>query len=108
MRVAVCARRKDRLERLAAELGSRGGEVSAHPRDVTDAPAVQAMVDAIARRWGRLDVLVNNAGRGLAATFEQTTAEDLRTLLELNLVAVHTATRAVLPLMRRQGSGHII
>jgi len=82
-RVALCARRKDRLERLAAEIQTRGGEAAAHPLDVTDAPAVHAMVEAVAARWGRVDVFVNNAGRGLVATLEQTTVEELRALLDV-------------------------
>ncbi|HSE05885.1 MAG TPA: SDR family NAD(P)-dependent oxidoreductase, partial [Methylomirabilota bacterium] len=108
LRVALCARRKDRLEQLAADLGAQGAEAAVHTVDVTDALAVQVMVDEVVARWGRLDVLVNNAGRGLSATLEQTTAEDLRALMELNVVAVLGATRAVLPIMRRQGSGHVI
>jgi short-subunit dehydrogenase len=108
LRVALCARRKDRLEQLAAGIAARGGEASAHGVDVTDGPAVRAVVDEVATRWGRIDVLVNNAGRGLAATLEQTTAEELRALMELNVVAVLGATQAALPLMRRQGTGHII
>jgi short-subunit dehydrogenase len=108
LRLALCARRKDRLEQLAADLVAQGAEATVHAVDVTDTLAVQAMVDDVVARWGRLDVLVNNAGRGLSATLEQTTAEDLRALLELNVVAVLGATRAVLPVMRRQGSGHVI
>jgi short-subunit dehydrogenase len=106
MRVAVCARRRDRLERLAAEL--TGDEIAPYPLDVTDAGAVRAMVDEVAGRWGRLDLLVNNAGRGLSATVEDTKADEFRALLELNLLAVATATQAVLPWMRKQGRGHII
>jgi short-subunit dehydrogenase len=108
MRVALCARRKDRLEALAAELAARGGEATVHAVDVTDPLAVRAMVDEVVARWRRLDVLVNNAGRGFAATLEQTTAEELRALMELNVVAVLGATQAALPVMRGQGSGHII
>ena len=108
LRVALCARRKDRLEQLAAELTTQGAEATVHAVDVTDTLAVRAMVDEVAARWGRLDVLVNNAGRGFAATLEQTTAEELRALMELNVVAVLGATQAALPIMRRQGSGHII
>lgn len=108
MRVALCARRKDRLEKLAAEIRSAGGQASVHPLDVTDATGLRWMVDEVAGQWGRIDVLVNNAGRGLAATFEQTTAEEFRALLELNVLAVFTATQAVLPVMRRQRRGHII
>jgi short-subunit dehydrogenase len=108
LRVALCARRKDRLEQLAADLTTQGAEATAHAVDVTDALAVRAVVDEVAARWGRLDVLVNNAGRGFSATLEQTTAEELRALMELNVVAVLGATQAALPIMRRQGSGHII
>ena len=108
LRVALCARRKDRLEHLAAALLARGAEVTAHAVAVPDALAVRAMVDDVAARWGRLDVLVNNAGRGFAATLEQTTAEELRALMELNAVAVLGVTQAALPIMRRQGRGHII
>ncbi|MBI2528271.1 MAG: SDR family NAD(P)-dependent oxidoreductase [Candidatus Rokubacteria bacterium] len=108
MRVALCARRRDRLERLRTEMLGTGSEAAAYPVDVTDAPAVRAMVDDVAARWGRIDVLVNNAGRGLAARFEDTTPEEFRELMELNVLAVVTATQAVLPVMRRQGRGHII
>jgi uncharacterized protein len=108
MRVALCARRKDRLEQLAADLPGQGSEATVHAVDVTDGLAVRAMVDEVAARWGRLDVLVNNAGRGFSATLEQTSAEELRALVELNVVAVLGATQAALPIMRRQGRGHII
>lgn len=108
LRVALCARRKDRLEQLAADLTGRGAEATVHAVDVTDALAVRAMMEEVTARWGRLDVLVNNAGRGFSATLEQTTAEELRALMELNVVAALGATQAALPIMRRQGSGHII
>lgn len=108
MRLALCARRMDRLERLAGELRAQGTDVAVHPIDVTDVSAVRAMVDATAARFGTVDVLVNNAGRGLGAKFEDTTLEEFRALFELNLLATVTASQAVLPLMRRQGRGHIL
>jgi short-subunit dehydrogenase len=108
MRVAVCARRRERLDRLAAGIRSAGGEVAVYGLDVIDAGAVRAMVNDVASRWGRIDVLVNNAGRGLSATVEDTKPDEFRALLELNVMAVFTATQAVLPWMRGQGRGHII
>ena len=108
MRVAVCARRRERLDRLAADLAATGREAAVYGLDVTDAGAVRAMVDDVASRWGSIDVLVNNAGRGLSATVEDTKPEEFRALLELNVMAVFTATQAVLPWMRRSGRGHII
>lgn len=106
--VALLARRKERLEALAGEIHRGGGDALVCPGDVTDPVAIQAAVEEMLGRWGRIDLLVNNAGQVLAAPLEATTAEELRRLLEVNLVSVLTATRAVLPAMRRQGSGHIV
>jgi len=108
MRVVICARRRERLDRLAAQIAAAGGEAAVFGLDVTDAVAVRAMVEDIVSRWGRIDVLVNNAGRGLSATVEDTKPEEFRALLELNVMAAFTAIQAVLPWMRRQGRGHII
>src|SRR4030095_12273673 len=96
------------LARRAADLTASGREALVYPLDVTDTVAVRAMVDDIGARWGGIDVLVNNAGRGLSATFEDTKPEELRELLELNVMAVFTATQAVLPGMRARGRGHVI
>jgi NADP-dependent 3-hydroxy acid dehydrogenase YdfG len=97
MRVAVCARRRERLDRLAAQIASVGGEAAVYGVDVCDAGAVRAMVDDVASRWGRIDLLDNNAGRGLTATVEDTKPDEFRALLELNVMAVFTVTQAVLP-----------
>ena len=107
-RVAVCARRRERLDRLAADIAAAGGEMAVYGLDVTDSAGVRAMVEDVAARSGGIDVLVNNAGRGLSATLEDTKPEEFRELLELNVMAVFTATQAVLPWMRRRGRGHII
>lgn len=107
-RVVLFARRKDRLEVVADTIRRGGGEAMACVGDVTDPASVQAALDQILGHWKHLDVLVNNAGRGIVAPFEAVTAQELRDLLEVNLIGVLSATQAVLPLMRRQASGHII
>jgi short-subunit dehydrogenase len=107
-RVALVARRRDRLEALAEEIGRGGGAALSCPADVTDPDAVRAAVARTLETWGGIDVVLNNAGRGMAATLEMTTEADLRALLELNLVSVLTVTRAVLPGMLARGSGHIV
>ena len=78
------------------------------PLDVTDATAAQAAVQAAIDAFGRLDVLVNNAGYGEIAPFEQVSAESFRKLVETNFYGVVNTTRAALPLMRRQKRGHIL
>ncbi|MBI4588224.1 MAG: SDR family NAD(P)-dependent oxidoreductase [Candidatus Rokubacteria bacterium] len=107
-RVALFARRENRLEEVADGIRRGGGKVMVLTGDVTDPAAVLSAVQRLLADWKRVDVLVNNAGRGMAAPFEAVTAQELRDLLEVNLIGVLTATQAVLPAMRQQGSGHII
>lgn len=76
--------------------------------DVTDRTEVIDAVNAAHERFGRLDVVVNNAGYGLFGTVEEITEQQLRDQLDTNLFGVLHVTQAVLPVLREQGSGHII
>lgn len=108
VRVGLLARRAERLDAVAEAIRQTGGHALVCPADVTDAAAVDEAVQRLLGAWGRIDLLVNNAGRGMAAPFQTTTVEELRALLEVNLISVFTATRAVLPGMLKAGSGHVI
>jgi NADP-dependent 3-hydroxy acid dehydrogenase YdfG len=92
--VALLARRAERLESLAAELGPRA---LALPTDVTDPDAVQAAARAVAERLGRADLLANNAGVMLAAPFDAGRDDEWRRMLDLNLRGLLDVTRAFLP-----------
>ncbi|GLV75891.1 SDR family oxidoreductase [Streptomyces hygroscopicus] len=105
-RVVLLARREERIRQLAEELGE--SVALAVPCDVTDRGQVAAAVEAAVEKFGRIDVLVNNAGQGLQATVDAIDPEDFRAVLELNLVAPLTMTQAVLPQMRKQGAGAIV
>jgi 3-hydroxybutyrate dehydrogenase len=85
-----------------------GGEAAAAPCDVTRHQALEAAIDATASRWGRLDVLVNNAGLQHVAPIESFPTEKFELLLRVMLVAPFVATKRAFPLMKRQGRGRIV
>ncbi|MFD4511394.1 oxidoreductase [Streptomyces sp. NPDC058457] len=78
------------------------------PLDVTDPQSIQAAVDAAVERFGRIDVLVNNAGTGLLAAVEESDDAAVRALFETNVFGPLAVQRAVLPVLRRRRSGHVI
>ncbi|TWD17624.1 NADP-dependent 3-hydroxy acid dehydrogenase YdfG [Streptomyces sp. T12] len=104
-KVVAAVRRPEEVERAFAAYGDR---LLAVPLDVTDeaqaAKAVQAATDV----FGRIDVLVNNAGRGVLGAVEETSDEAARGVFDTNVFGLLNVTRAVLPVMRRRGRGHII
>ncbi len=103
-RLVLAARRADRLEALAAELP----EALAIQTDMRQPEQVDRMVAATLDHYGRVDVLVNNAGQGLHVPVEQVDLDDLRAVFELNVVGVLRAMQDVIPVMRRQGAGAIV
>ena len=107
-RVVLAARRKERLQSLEREIQALGTEAVSVPTDVAHREQVEAMVRQAVERFGRVDILVNNAGSGLFALVEETTPEDMEAILRVNFLGTFYGIRAVLPLMRRQGSGHIM
>jgi len=107
-RLAVCARRLDRLEQLAQAVRAKGGEVVAEAVDVAQADQVRRFVDGAAARFGRLDVLVNNAGYGAHGRVEELPAETFRHLMEVNYLGTVYGCQAAVPIMRRQGRGVIV
>jgi NAD(P)-dependent dehydrogenase (short-subunit alcohol dehydrogenase family) len=103
--VLATARRPEQLDDLVATYGDR---VRPFALDVTDAAGAQAAVAAAVAAFGRLDVVVNNAGYADLAALEDTTIDAFRAQLDTNLLGVVFVTKAALPVLREQGSGHLI
>lgn len=97
-----------RLERLQATAQGHEDRVLPLVLDVTDALARRQAIDLTLARFGRIDVLANVAGRGAAGACEEFNLEQLREQMELNFFAAAEMSRAVLPQMRKQGSGNIL
>ncbi|WP_211268751.1 SDR family NAD(P)-dependent oxidoreductase [Actinoplanes subtropicus] len=103
--VIGAARHPHRLKELVAAYPARA---EALEFDVTDTHRAAEVVDAVWNRWGRVDVLVNNAGRTQVGALEETTDRELRDLFELHFFGPAALTRAVLPHMRRRGGGAVV
>ncbi|HWC02088.1 MAG TPA: SDR family oxidoreductase [Methylomirabilota bacterium] len=108
MRVVLAARRAGLLAAGAAEVSAAGAAARVVPTDVGDEAAVRALVDGTVGAWGRLDVLVNNAGIGILATADQTTPAEFERLVRVNYLGAVHGVLAALPHMRRQGAGHVV
>jgi NADP-dependent 3-hydroxy acid dehydrogenase YdfG len=108
IRVVVTARRSDRLDALVERIGQAGGQAFALVTDVTDEQQVQTMIQRAHEQWGRLDILVNSAGLMLLGPIAGADTEDWRRMISLNLLGLLYATHAALPIMKAQGSGHIV
>jgi NADP-dependent 3-hydroxy acid dehydrogenase YdfG len=104
-RVAATARDVKTLRPLVDRYGER---VAAITLNVTDKAAVRTAVSQSQERFGRLDVVINNAGYGLFGAIEEVSETEAREQLETNLFGALWVTQAVLPILRAQRSGHII
>jgi NADP-dependent 3-hydroxy acid dehydrogenase YdfG len=107
-KVAVAARRKDRLDGLVKRIEERGGQALPLAVDVADEAQVREMVQRTRNTWGRVDILVNDAGVGHLGSIDGANTEEWRQMVNLNLLGLMYATREVLPLMKAQGGGHIV
>ena len=107
-RVFLGARRTDRLEKLAGRITAEGGTAAFRRLDVTDAADVRAFVSAAAERWGRVDVLVNNAGVMPLSPLAALRTDEWDRMIDVNVRGVLHGVAAALPVMRRQGGGHVV
>ena len=106
--VVLGARRGDRIESLAAALSASGGKALAIATDVTHCDQVKRLVDAAAQTYGRIDVMINNAGLMPQAPIERLKIDEWERMIDVNIKGVLYGIAAALPHMKRQKAGHFI
>jgi len=106
--IAICARRGDRLAHVAEEVRAAGGDPLAVVADVSREADVDQFVAAAVDRFRRLDVIVCNAGFGIAGAIDDIAPGQMQKLIDVNFTGTYLAARAALRVFRRQGYGHVI
>ncbi|WP_296736528.1 SDR family NAD(P)-dependent oxidoreductase [Mesorhizobium sp.] len=106
-KVAVAARRADRLSALAGRIERAGGNALAIEADIASNGDIAAMIDKVVAQWGRLDILVNNAGIMLLSPAAEADLDDWRRMIELNLIGLMATTKAALPHLKA-AKGHVV
>jgi len=106
--VAICARRRDRLDAVASEIAAAGGRALPMVADVVNEDAMRTFVTETVDRFGALDVMICNAGFGIYGAIDDITPDQMRRLMDINYFGTYYATRAALPVFRRQQHGHLV
>jgi NADP-dependent 3-hydroxy acid dehydrogenase YdfG len=107
-KVVLGARRLDRLEALASEITAAGGEAAYARTDVSQRADVTALIQLAGERYGKLDVLINNAGIGLISPLDELRVEDWDAMIDVNIKGTLYGIAAALPVFRRQEFGHFV
>ena len=107
-KVVLGARRPDRLEALVARIAKVGGEAAYARTDVKRRADLSNLVQLACERYGKLDVLINNAGIGPISRFDDLRVEDWEEMIDVNLKGVLYGIAAALPVFRKQGFGHFV
>ena len=107
-RVVLAARRKEKLDALVAELVNAGGQAVAYQTDVTSQDDVKALIQGAIVTFGRLDVLVNNAGLMAIAPLSEGRVDEWDRMIDINIKGLLYGVAAALPVFQQQNSGHFI
>ncbi len=100
--------RLEQAQRMAAGLPNANGRVMPTHLDVADAQEIPTVIDSVLQRYGRIDALVNNAGTDKTVSIEELTIDEWERIIAVNLTGPFMMARAVMPVMKQQGSGYII
>jgi hypothetical protein len=106
--VVLGARRIENLEKIATDIRAQGGKVEILQTDVTNAGEVKALIDKAVEAFGRLDVIINNAGLMAIAPMNATKVDEWNRMIDINIKGVLYGIAAALPIFQKQESGHFI
>lgn len=106
--VVLAARRTERIEKIAKEIGAKGGKTLMVTTDVSKASQVQQLIDKTMSAFGKIDVLINNAGTMLLSPLDSGHIAEWDSMIDVNIKGVLYGISAVLPIMKKQKSGQII
>lgn len=106
--LVLAARRSERIEKLAITIRENGGEVLAVPTDVSNAEQVQNLVDTAVKEFGKIDVILNNAGVMPLSALEDRKIHEWEQMIDVNIKGVLYGIAAALPYMKERKSGHFI
>jgi short-subunit dehydrogenase len=107
-RLGLTARRAEELLKVAEEVGRAGGEALALPADVRDPEAMREAAERVRERWGRVDVLIANAGMSTTTAGTRLDAGEARDVISINVLGVVNSVAAVLPAMLERKAGHLV
>lgn len=107
-RIVVSARTQKEIDEVAAEIHAKSGNALALQCDVSDKAQIAALINKVKKKWGAVDILINNAGIGIFKKLINTTEQDWDSMMDINLKSAFLCSHAVLQDMIDKGSGHII
>jgi NADP-dependent 3-hydroxy acid dehydrogenase YdfG len=108
VQVATVARHHEQLDELSRRIQDKGGQAFAIVADVADEAQVKNMVQTAHAKYGRVDILVNDAGVAIPGSIDGADTEEWRSMVNINLLGLMYATHSVLPIMKTQKQGHIV
>ncbi len=106
--IVLAARRSEDLNALADRIETAGGDALPVETDVTDEDQIRELIDTVEEEYGRLDVLINNAGVMLLSPIESADTDDWEQMLDVNVLGLMDTTQAALPLLKESEAGHVV
>ena len=106
--VALLARRKEKLEVVAAKIEKMGRKAKVVVCDVADEKSVELAIEEVIREFGKIDILLNNAGRAVRGAIDQLSLDDWNSAIDTNITGVYLVSKNVIPHMKKAGGGKIV